>query len=275
MPVLMSFVIFALFSWLIFTFRSKRAMAITLMSAVVVTSLLAPQPVQAQAGILSIIQAVLNVINGIINDALTGISTARSAFNDFRQLTLFPVGLINAAKSQILGMVAHFRQPMASILNLNLKSATLPAPQGLESMLRGHQITILGNIPQGFMGTFGDLPATTDANATDRAMSDIDDAFAQDSLKLTVATDSATDVELQQADVLEDAASQSAPGSAPFLTAAALSATVRSQALVQKMYAAELREEAAHLAHNNELRKHGATFTTNLRQALQNLLQHN
>ena len=275
MPVLLYFVLFSMFSWLIFSLRSRKAMALLLIGAIAVTSLILPQMAQAQGGIITIIQQIITLINGIINQSLTAINTARSTLNNFRQLTIFPQQLIQQAKSRILGMVGQFRQVMAGIVNLNIKSASLPTPQNLEGLLRGHQVSGIGNIAPAFKGTFGSVPTATDANPTDRAMSDIDDALAQDSLKLTVATDSATDVELRAADSLEDAAGQSAPGSAPFLTAAALSATVRSQALAQKMYAAELRQEAAHLAHNTQIRKHGATSTTNLRQALQNLLQHN
>ncbi|HEV7676360.1 MAG TPA: hypothetical protein VGQ12_17650 [Candidatus Angelobacter sp.] len=274
MPLLLYFILFSMFSWLIFSLRSRKAMALLLIGAVTIASLVVPQPAQAQGGIITIIQQVLTLINGFINQALTAINTARSTLNNFRQVTIFPQQLIQQAKSRILGMVGQFRQVMAGILNLNIRSASLPTPQTLESLLRGHQVSGIGNITPAFNGTFGSVPTATDANPTDRAMSDMDDALAQDSLKLTVATDSATDVELRAADSLEDAAGQSAPGSAPFLTAAALSATVRSQALAQKMYAAELREEAAHLAHHTEIQKHGATSTTNLRQALHDLLEH-
>src|SRR5262249_39062651 len=109
----------------------------------------------------------------------------------------------------------------------------------------------------------------------DRDMSDMDDALTLDSLKTLKATDNATDLELQAADSIENSAALSAPGSAPFLTAAAVTSSVRSQALTQKMLAAELRQDAAHLAHQNGLRKRGAIFTTQLRGMIVNLLQHN
>jgi hypothetical protein len=106
-------------------------------------------------------------------------------------------------------------------------------------------------------------------------MSDMDDALALDSLKTLKATDRATDLELQVADALENESGQAAPGSAPFLTAAAVASSIRTQALTQKMLAAELRQEAARVAHQNTLRKRGATLTTGLRGVVVNLLQHN
>jgi hypothetical protein len=45
------------------------------------------------------------------------------------------------------------------------------------------------------------------------------------------AGDQATDIELQSADTIENSASQAAPGSAPFLTATAITSGIHAQAL--------------------------------------------
>jgi hypothetical protein len=105
-------------------------------------------------------------------------------------------------------------------------------------------------------------------------MSDMDDALALDSLKLLKASDQAANIQLQSADAIENAASQAAPGSAPFLTASAITSGIHSQAMTQKLIAAELRQEAARIAHQNKLRKDNANNTTQLRGILVNLLQH-
>jgi hypothetical protein len=102
----------------------------------------------------------------------------------------------------------------------------------------------------------------------------MDDALALDTLKLLKASDRATDLEMQSADSIENAAGQAAPGSAPFLTATAIVCGIHSQALTQKMLAAELRQEAARLAHRNTLRKEDANNTGQLRGVLVNLLLH-
>ena len=73
-------------------------------------------------------------------------------------------------------------------------------------------------------------------------------------------TDDAGQAQLGIANKIENAASQAAPGSAPFLTASAVAASIESQAVRQKMIAAELRQEAAQLAHANALRKRGAAY---------------
>ena len=131
--------------------------------------------------------------------------------------------------------------------------------------MRDHQVNNFGALTQTFGNTYGAIPTSADASQADRDMSDMDDALTLDSLKTLKASDNATDLELQAADAIENSASQAAPGSAPFLTATAVASGIRSQALTQKMLAAELRQEAAHIAHQNGFRKRGATFTTQLR----------
>jgi hypothetical protein len=50
-------------------------------------------------------------------------------------------------------------------------------------------------------------------------------------------------------------------------------ASIQSQALTQKMLAAELRQEAARLAHDNAFRKRGATMIGDVNTQILNLLQ--
>jgi len=60
----------------------RRLLAVTLAGVMVVTLVGVPQPAQAQIGILGAIQAVLNVINGVIQTALTSINTVRTTLNN-------------------------------------------------------------------------------------------------------------------------------------------------------------------------------------------------
>ena len=275
MQVIVYGVFFATFACLMVMIKSRRKLvAVTLTAVMVMTLAGAPQPAQAQAGIISGIQAILNVINGIIQTALTSINTVRAALGNLEQVVIWPQQLINQAKAQVMQMIGQYRSLMTNIFHVNLKSATLPAPQAFEAVIRNHQVNDFSGLTATFGNTYGVIPAFTAANPTDRAMSDMDDALALDNLKLLKASDQATDVELQSADSVENAASQAAPGSAPFLTAAAIVSGIHSQALSQKMLAAELRQEAARLAHRNTLSKENASNTTQLRGVLVNLLQH-
>lgn len=275
MQVIVYGVFFATFACLMVMIKSRRKLVAVTVTAVMVTTLVgAPPPARAQSGILSGIQAILNVINGIIQTALTSINTVRATLGNLEQVVIWPQQLINQAKAQVMQMIGQYRSLMTNIFHVNLKSATLPAPQAFEAVIRNHQVNDFSGLTATFGNTYGVIPAFTAANPTDRAMSDMDDALALDNLKLLKASDQATDVELQSADSVENAASQAAPGSAPFLTAAAIVSGIHSQALSQKMLAAELRQEAARLAHRNTLSKENASNTTQLRGVLVNLLQH-
>lgn len=264
-------------AWLLVIAQSRRkVVAVALVGAMVLTLVGTPQPARAQlpTGILSAIQAVLSVINGLIQTALTSINSVRTALNNLQQVTVWPKQLINQGRAQVITMISQYRGLMASIIHINLRSATLPVPQAFEAVVRDHQINNFASLTSAYSNTYGLVPVATDANGTDRAMSDMDDALTLDSLKQLKVSDQATDVEMQSADSIENAASQAAPGSAPFLTATAIVSGISSQALTQKMLAAELRQEAVRLAHRNTLRKENANNTTQLRGVLVNLLQH-
>jgi hypothetical protein len=228
-------VFFAAFLCLMVMVKDRRKLVAVTLTAVMVTTLAgAPEPAQAQSGILSGIQAVLNVINGIIQSGLTSINTVRIALSNLEQVVIWPQQLINQARAQVTQMIGQYRSLMSNIFHVNLKSATLPAPQAFEAVVRDHQVNDFSGLTATFGSTYGLIPVATAANPTDRALSDMDDALALDNLKMLKASDQATDIELQSADSIENVASQAAPGSAPFLTATALVSGIHSQALTQK-----------------------------------------
>ncbi len=278
MHYLLFAVLFSAFAWMVLTVNGRRrVLALTLAGVMVVTVVVIPQQAKAQApaGIIQAIQAVLKVLNTFILPVVNSIHGTRSANSTFFQTRVWPVQSINQANAQVFQMIGQYANLMSRILGINLRSATLPAPQSMETLIRDHQVNNFVGLTQSFNSTYRTIPTPTDANQADRDMADFDDALTLDSLKTLKASDSATDLELQAADSIESAASQAVPGSTPFLTATATSSSIRSQALTQKMLAAELRQEAARIAHQNGLRKRGAMFTTQLRGTIMNLSHHN
>ena len=276
MHYLLFAVLFSAFAWMVLTVNGRRrVLALTLAGVMVVTLVVIPPQAKAQGGIIQAIQAVLKVLNTFILPVVKSIHGTRSANSTFFQTTVWPVQSINQANAQVFQMIGQYANLMSRILGINLRSATLPAPQSMETLIRDHQVNNFGGLTQSFNSTYRTIPTPTDANQADRDMADFDDALTLDSLKTLKASDSATDLELQAADSIESAASQAVPGSTPFLTATATSSSIRSQALTQKMLAAELRQEAARIANQNGLRKRGAMFTTQLRGTIMNLSKHN
>jgi len=267
--------LFILFCYLIVTARTRRRVLALTLTGLLVVTLVSPPPAQAQGSVLLAIQSVMKVINGAINAALKAINSVRTAINKFYQEAVWPVAQINQARAMATQMIGQYRSLMQSIYTLNLRSATLPNPMGLENVMRNHQTNDFASLTTSFGNTYGSVPSMTAANAADRTMMDMDDALAIDNLKTLKMSDAAGDLTLQAANGIETAASQAAPGSAPFLTATAIVASVQSQALTQKMLAAELRQEAARLAHENSLRKRGSTMTGDVNTQILNLLKRN
>jgi hypothetical protein len=83
---------------------------------------------------------------------------------------------------------------------------------------------------------------------------------------------------LQAADQIESLAgdpdiNHMAPGSAPFLTTSAVVASIKSEAIMQKMLAAAMRQEAARIAHDNALRKRKSALALQLQNNMTNILR--
>jgi hypothetical protein len=264
---------FVVFSyWMVIARTRRQVLALTL-AGVLAVALVAPPTAQAQGSLVTAIQSVLNVVNGLIKTALNAINSVRTAISNFYKQATWPVALINRAKAMMTQMIGQYRSVMQNIFSINLKSATLPNPTALENAMRNHQTNDFASLTTSFGSTYGIVPNTTAASPADRTMMDMDDALAVDNLKTLKMSDAADDLTLQAANNIENAASQAAPGSAPFLTATAVVASIESQALTQKMLAAELRQEAARLAHENALRKRGAIMTGDVNTQILNLLQ--
>jgi len=104
-------------------------------------------------------------------------------------------------------------------------------------------------------------------------MIDMDDSLALNTLKTLKATDQAGDLILESGDRIEDEARGAAPGSAPLLSAAAMAANIHSQAMMQKMLAAMLRQEAGRIAHENGLRKRQGIAIARIRQGISDVLR--
>lgn len=206
---------FLLFSYLMIVARDWRQVMALILAGVLVVILVSPPSAHAQASLVGVIETVLNTINGVLQTALNAINSVRSTINQYYQEAIWPVSLINQAKTLVSQMIGQYRSLMQSIFNINLSGATLARPTALESVLRNHQTGDFGALTTSFGTTFGAIPPTTAASPADRTMMDMDDALAMDNLKTLKESDSADDLALQAANSIEDQASQAAPGIRP------------------------------------------------------------
>ena len=256
----------------------RRMIAIMLIGCVAVLGV-APLPAQGQFCLPCVIQTVLTTISQTLGNWLSSINGVISTIQKLYEQTIWPVSAINLAKAQIQSIIARFRAVIQSIMTINPHTATLPNPVALENIIRHRAAGDINSVPQVYVNTFRPVPRVGAIAPQDRDMTDMDDALAQDNLMLLKAADQAQDLELQAADQIENlvgnpSINMSAPGSSSLITAAAVSAEIKSQAIMQKMMAAMMRQEAGRVAHDNALRKRAATFAGQLQNNMTNVLQH-
>jgi len=255
--------------------RRRSSIAI-LLAMVILCGLIAPPPAVAQLGAIAVTAAAAAVVSLIVNTIGSLLGTANGllgSLNGFVQALanlwqniVYPINLINRALAMVNQLIAQFRGLVAAIDNVNVRSATLPNPSSLEAIMRNRSVGDFAQFDQAFRTTFQPLPPATDIHPGDRQRVDMSDALAMDTLKTLKASDQVVQQTLQASQIIEDEAAQTAPGSAAYLTGAGLTAAVENQATMQRMLAAELREEAAILAHSNAIRKRQADMASQFRQ---------
>ncbi len=251
--------------------RSRRWLFVA-----VVTLCLLPSTTQAQgiADILLLLHTITSTLQGPIGEVLGEMRKVSAAVNNFRQEIIWPLALINQTRSFVSATRAHYTGLMSQIEGLKNNSATLALPMQLESMFRGAQSGSIGQIPSLYAQVYQPVALSGIAQPGQRNLMDIDDAMAMDSLKTSMVSDQTTQGMLTLADSLEQQAMTAAPGSASMVTAQARVADLETQAQLAKMLAAQLRQEATKLAHQNATLKHSATTTQTLLNQIQQVLAH-
>ena len=232
-------------------------------------------PMAANAGITDIITlltTITSTLQNAIGTVLSGIQSVRTTITGFEQQVVWPVALINQTKNEVAQVRAQFSTLAGQIEGLPTSSATLVNPKQLESLLRSQQAANLPQINASYTQVFQALPPPDQATASQRNLIDVDDAMSLGALKTATACDQGSQQMLSVANSLEQEAAVSAPGSAPIVTAQAAAANLQNQAMLQRLLAAELRQEAARLAHANALRKQSAEANRTLRNNLQQIL---
>jgi hypothetical protein len=222
------------------------------------------------AGLASISSALQNVIGGGLNQIL-GVD---QSIQQFEQNVIWPQNLINQARALVGGLQGIFNQ-IQSLTQIRVNSATLPNSQQLEANLLSRNANQISQTSTNYTALYGQVPTTTDASQQVRDMVDMTDAAAQDAMKRAIEIDALSDLELQAASQINQSIQSAAPGSAPIIEAQADAWLVRANAYTQAATADLMRLRAIDLANSSADIKMGATNTTNLRQQLMNLLQHN
>lgn len=244
--------------------------------AVVAAGCLIPPLVHADGigDILFLFQTITHTLQGPIGGVLGDIQKISTSLNNFRQQIIWPLSLINQTRSFIGATRAHYTGLMSQIEGIKNNSATLALPIQMESLFRGAQAGTITQIPPIYMQVYQPVSQASIAQPLQRNLMDMDDAMAMDSLKTAMVSDQNTQGMLTVADSIEQQAMSAAPGSASMVTAQARVADLETQAQLAKMLAAQLRQEATKLAHQNLVVKQSAAATQNLQKQIQQVLAH-
>jgi hypothetical protein len=235
--------------------------------------LLAPLPANAGlADVLSLLVSITGTLRNAVGQALASLELAERDARSFEQQTLWPVVLINQAKTSVAQIRAQYSTLAGQIHSIAVSSATLASPSRLESLLRTGSAGNLSQIDSSYRQVFLAVPAAGDMTPEQRRLVDVDAAFSLGAMKAANLSDQEVETSLAFADGLEQAAASSAPGSAVFLSAQAQLATLVNQAMLQKVLAAELRQEATALSQRSALRKQSAAANKELRNNLLRIL---
>jgi hypothetical protein len=244
--------------------------------AAVVSLCLIPSTARAAGfgDILSLLKTITSTIQGAIGGTLSEMENLNSLLNNFRQQTVWPVAAINQARAFVTSTRAQYSRLMFGIVTIRNNSATLTPPSQLESVFRSGQASSIGQVQSTYTSVYSAVPPPANAQPQQRNMMDMDDALAMGSLKTTVLSDQTTQGVLALADSIEQQSATAAPGSGPMLSTQAQVAELETQALMVKVLAAELRAEAAKLAHRNTLLKQSSAATRNLQNQMMQVLSH-
>jgi hypothetical protein len=210
-------------------------------------------------GQFGIFNSIFSSIQSDMGGSLKAINQIKQQVQQLYQTTMWPLSALNQARGFVSNSINTYRNSMNQIFTTKFSSAVLPGPQQFETLLHSRLSTQIPSLQTSFATNYGAVPQVKAASPQDRVMMDMDDALSQQNLKTTLIADQGQDVTLRAATQMENQVATSTPGSNPYLTAEAQVANLRCQAYMQKMLAAELRQEAGRIAHDNALVKSRTT----------------
>ena len=221
-------------------------------------------PLVAYGQFTSVFDSIFSSIQSDMGSSLKAINQISQATQKLYQTTVWPLAAMNQARGFVSSSINNFRTSMNQAFSIQNTSAVSSGPQQFETILHSRLYSQIPALQTSFTANYGAIPQVNAASPQDRVLMDMDDALGQENLKTTLASDQASDLILATADQMENQVAVSTPGSNPYLTAQAQVANLRCQAYMQKMLAAELRQEAGRVAHQNVLTKRRTTATGNV-----------
>ncbi|MFL6446727.1 MAG: hypothetical protein ACJ746_03440 [Bryobacteraceae bacterium] len=250
--------------------HDRRCMATA--SGVLMTLLLVrPAQVQGQ-GLLSEISVVLKTVNTLLGTLLSTVNTVQSDLRSIQQVAVWPQNMIRQARAYSTDWVNTYQHPMQLLSQYVPVSATLAQARSLEQVMTDRVGPDLPPLSSIHHQVFAPVPIDNRMSPADNGLTDVEDALTLDTLEQVNRGEHVNTTVRNVGDQLEQMSTSATPGTAPFITATALVTMLRSQAATQKMLAAYLRLEGAHLAHETAGLKGHIGATNDLQQTVRHIL---
>jgi len=241
----------------------------------VIALCLVPSSTRAQGigDLLLLLHTITSTLQGPIGDALNEMRKVSTEINNFRQKIIWPLALINQTRSFVSATRAHYTGLMSQIEGLKNNSATLALPMQLESMFRGAQSGSLGQIPSLYTQVYQPVALAGIAQPGSATSWTLTMRWPWTRLRLPWSPTN------DSGDANSRRFSRTAGGDCGSWVGVhghcpGRVADLVTQAQFAKMLAAQLRQEATKLAHQNATLKHSATTTQNLFNQIQQVLAH-
>lgn len=239
----------------------------------VLIALLLVRPPQAQGqGLLSEISVVLKTVNTFLATLLSTVNTVQNDSRSIQQVSVWPQNMIQQARAYSTNWVNTYQHPMQLLSHYMPVSATLAQARSLEQVMTDRVGTNLPQLTSVYQHVFAPLPIDNRMSPGDKDLTDVDDALTLDTLEQVKRGEQVNTTVRAVGDQLENMSTSATPGTAPYITATALVTMLRSQAATQKMFAAYLRLEGAHLAHEAADLKGHVGAANDLQQAVRHIL---
>src|SRR6185312_837811 len=155
---------------------------------------------------LSLLTAITGTLRNAVGQTLGTIQRIEGNVNAFEQQTLWPITLINQAKTSVSQVRSQFSTLAGQIHSIAVSSATLANPSRLEALLRSASSQSLPQVDSSFRQVFLAVPQPTQATAGERDLIDADDALALSAMKSASLSDEEGTKILALADGLEEQA---------------------------------------------------------------------
>lgn len=259
---------------------------IQLLVALLIVSLVTPQPAQAQFGFLfSLISAVtsgMNTLNNVmtsinnalrnviapildrINSTMAAVRQTITLIFQYQRDIVYPQSAIDRARD-LVGQVHGIYVSIRGIWARSVASATLPTPQRLEAVIQSRDPDRIGEVGVSFSSVYTPLPQPEDSHPEQRDLIDSADAAAQAAMKRAIAIDAIADRELAVAEQMMLALESAAPGTADMIGAQAGAWLVRSHAYTQQALAELMRLRTVELAAQGARIKESARYAREAR----------